>query len=102
MKKNNPPPVQPKLPLAYNLFIENLSFEARAKDLIEFFRTGGSEVVSAEVIFHDNPRRSSGYGFVSFATKKEAEAALSSYQGKVMLGSLVFHLYFNKIIVYLI
>ncbi|GMH02245.1 hypothetical protein Nepgr_004084 [Nepenthes gracilis] len=82
MKKKNPPPVQPKLPLAYNLFVANLSFEARAKDPREFFRTGGSEVVSAEVIFHNNPRRLFGYGFVSFATKKEAEASLSSYQGK--------------------
>ncbi|GMH00185.1 hypothetical protein Nepgr_002024 [Nepenthes gracilis] len=89
MKMKNPPPVQPKLPLAYNLFVANLSFEARAKDLREFFSTGGSEVVSAEVIFHDNPRRSSGYGFVSFATKKEAEAALSSYQGKEFMGRAI-------------
>ncbi|GMH22651.1 hypothetical protein Nepgr_024494 [Nepenthes gracilis] len=44
--------------------------------------------IAAEVIFHDNPRRSSGCGFVSFATKKEAEAALSSYEGKLSVERL--------------
>ncbi|GAB4844988.1 hypothetical protein Ancab_038381 [Ancistrocladus abbreviatus] len=85
-KKKPSPPVQPKRPLTYNLFVTNLPFVARGKDLRDFFGSGGSQVVSAEVIFHDNPRRSSGYGFVSFATKKEAEAAFSTFQGKELMG----------------
>ncbi|GKV09400.1 hypothetical protein SLEP1_g20908 [Rubroshorea leprosula] len=78
--------VSPKPAIAFNLFVANLSYEARAKHLREFFSSEGANVVSAEVIFHDNPRKSSGYGFVSFKSKKEAEAALSAFQGKVFMG----------------
>ncbi|KAL9450014.1 hypothetical protein AB3S75_011867 [Citrus x aurantiifolia] len=85
-KKNPAPPVQPKPFPTFNLFIANLSFEARAKDLREFFISEGWDVVAAEVIFHDNPRRSAGYGFVSFKSKKVAEAAISAFQGKLFMG----------------
>lgn len=87
-KKKTPPPVEPK-PVTFNLFVANMSFEARAKDLKELFDSGSGRVVSAEVIFHDNPRKSAGYGFVSFKTQKEADAALSEFQGKVMSRSYV-------------
>ncbi|KAL5777280.1 hypothetical protein ACOSP7_010206 [Xanthoceras sorbifolium] len=84
-KKNPAPPVQPK-PITFNLFVANLSYEARAKDLKEFFISEGCNIVSTEVVFHNNPRRSSGYGFVSFKTKKEAETALSAFEGKMFMG----------------
>ncbi|KAK1548103.1 hypothetical protein Q3G72_001695 [Acer saccharum] len=86
-KKKNPaaPPVRPK-PITFNLFVANLSFEARAKDLKEFFISEGCNIYSSEVVFHNNPRRSSGYGFVSFKTKKEADAALSAFEGKMFMG----------------
>lgn len=82
-KKKLATPVQPKPSVTFNLFVANLSYETRAKDLKEFFSSGGSSVVSAEVIFHENPRRSLGYGFVSFKSKKEAEEAIAAFQGKV-------------------
>lgn len=85
-KKKASPPVQPKPPVLFNLFVANLSFEARAKDLRELFQSSGYNVVSAEVIFHENPRRSAGYGFVSFKTKKEADEALSTFEGKDLMG----------------
>ena len=78
--------MQPKPAVTYNLFVANLSYEARAKDLREFFNLGSGSVVSAEIIFYDNPRKSAGYGFVSFESKQEAEAALSEFQGKVNCG----------------
>ncbi|KAL9396330.1 hypothetical protein Peur_010583 [Populus x canadensis] len=34
----------------------NLPFEAKSKDLKEFFIAEGADVVSAEVIFQDNPK----------------------------------------------
>lgn len=84
-KKPSPPPVQPK-PLTFNLFVANLPFEARSKDLREFFGSENSSLVSAQVIFHENPRKSSGYGFVAFKYKKDADEALSSFQGKIFMG----------------
>ncbi|GAB2271349.1 hypothetical protein Dimus_006190 [Dionaea muscipula] len=86
-KKQKPsPPAKPRPPLLFNLFVANLPYEARDKDLKELFASNGGRVVSAEVVYHDNPRRSSGYGFVSFATKKEADAALSTFGGKELMG----------------
>lgn len=75
--------MQPK-PVTFNLFVANLPFEARSKDLREFFSSGTGNVVSAQVIFHENPRKSSGYGFVAFKSKKDADEALPAFQGKVI------------------
>uniref|UniRef100_A0A7N0UK00 RRM domain-containing protein n=1 Tax=Kalanchoe fedtschenkoi TaxID=63787 RepID=A0A7N0UK00_KALFE len=84
-KQRQPTPAaKPKPVSPYNLFIGNLSYEARAKDLRELFSSEGAKVVSAEVIFQENPRRASGYGFVSFSTKEAAEAALTTFDGKML------------------
>lgn len=84
-KKEKPSsPPQPKPLPIHNLFVANLPFQARAKDLKEFFNANNANVVSAEIIFHENPRRSAGYGFVSFNTKVEAEAAVATFPGKVV------------------
>ncbi|XVF64836.1 hypothetical protein PTKIN_Ptkin09bG0198400 [Pterospermum kingtungense] len=88
-KKKLAPPEKPKPVPAFNLFVANLSYEARSKHLQEFFSSEGANVVSAEVIFHDNPRKSSGYGFVSFKSKKEADAAMAAFQGKVVPHLLI-------------
>ncbi|XVE95246.1 hypothetical protein REPUB_Repub02eG0079700 [Reevesia pubescens] len=88
-KRKLPPPEKPKPVPAFNLFVANLSYEARAKHLKEFFSSEGANVVSAEVIFHDNPRKSAGYGFVSFKSKKEADAALSAFQEKMFMGRAI-------------
>ncbi|KAJ8555596.1 hypothetical protein K7X08_013092 [Anisodus acutangulus] len=80
-KKPSSPPLSKPLPV-HNLFIANLHFEAMSRDLMDFFKDNGVNVVSAEVIFNDNPRRSAGYGFVSLNTKEEADAALFSFDGK--------------------
>ncbi|OMP01287.1 hypothetical protein COLO4_12000 [Corchorus olitorius] len=85
-KKKSPPPEKPKPVPGFNLFVANLPFEARTKHLREFFTSEGANIVSAEVIFHENPRKQSGYGFVSFKTKKEADAAISAFQGKMFMG----------------
>lgn len=87
-KKKAPPPVVQRKPVTFNLFVANLSYEATSKDLREFFDSGSSQVVSAEVVFHEDPRKSTGYGFVSFKSKKEANAALSEFQEKVTWGFL--------------
>ncbi|KAM3304804.1 hypothetical protein P3S67_011670 [Capsicum chacoense] len=66
-----------------------LTILKRSKDLLEFFKANGANVVSAEVIFNDNPRQSVGYGFVSFNTKAEPDEgheALSFFDGKIIMG----------------
>ncbi|KAL5547165.1 hypothetical protein UlMin_006852 [Ulmus minor] len=71
-KKLLPPP---KLAMTFNLFVANLHYEAR-----------GHEVVFSQVIFHENPRRLLGYGFMAFKSTKEADATLSACQGKMCIG----------------
>jgi len=39
-----------------NVFVANLSLEERYRDLKGFFQSGGDNVVSVKVLFHDNPR----------------------------------------------
>ncbi|CAH2070631.1 unnamed protein product [Thlaspi arvense] len=85
-KKTYAPREKPTPVPTFNLFVANLAFEARAKHLKEFFDADTGNVVSTEVIFHENPRRSSGYGFVAFKTKKMADAALVDFQGKDFMG----------------
>ncbi|XP_058221334.1 28 kDa ribonucleoprotein, chloroplastic [Rhododendron vialii] len=85
-EKTNPVAQKPKPAPIHNLFVANLPYQARAKDLKEFFNSENGNAVSADVIFHEKPRRSAGYGFVSFYTKQEAEAALSAFQGKLFMG----------------
>ncbi|KAJ7006887.1 hypothetical protein NC653_006061 [Populus alba x Populus x berolinensis] len=83
-KKKKPSPPPPLMPgPTFNLFVANLPFEAKSKDLKEFFIAEGADVVSAEVIFQDNPWRSTGYGLVAFKTRKEAEEALSTFSAKI-------------------
>lgn len=85
-KKEKIRPSVERKPITYNLFVANISYEVRSKDLKEFFDSGTGKFVSAEVIFHENPRRPSGYGFVSFKSKKEADEALAEFEGKNFMG----------------
>ncbi|PRQ21361.1 putative RNA recognition motif domain, nucleotide-binding alpha-beta plait domain-containing protein [Rosa chinensis] len=85
-KKKKIPPPMPSKDITFNLYVENLSYEVRAKDLREFFTSEGTDIVNAEVVFEGNPRRSAGYAFVSFKSKKEAEAALATFHGKLFMG----------------
>ncbi|GJS31931.1 28 kDa ribonucleoprotein, chloroplastic [Tanacetum coccineum] len=88
-KKSPSAPAQPKPVPVHNLFVANLPFKARSKDLMEFFSAENPNVVSAEIIFNEKPRGSAGYGFVSFNTKQEAEAALTAFQGKMFMGRAI-------------
>lgn len=83
-KKKQKSPSASKAVSPYNLFVVNLSYKVRAEDLRELFGSEDRKVVSAEIIFHENPRRVSGYLFVSFASKEAAEAALMTFDGKVI------------------
>lgn len=86
-KKTKRPPA-PGLPpgeTRHKLYVSNLAWKVRSSHLKEFFGANYNPV-SARVVFDSPSGRSAGYGFVSFATKDEAESALSSLDGKEILG----------------
>ncbi|KVH90187.1 Nucleotide-binding, alpha-beta plait [Cynara cardunculus var. scolymus] len=59
--------------------------ETRANDLRDFFATECNPI-STRVVFDVPEGRSAGYGFVTFASKQEAESAISAFDGKELLG----------------
>ncbi|KAM1014133.1 hypothetical protein ACFX13_044810 [Malus domestica] len=86
-KTKIPPPSSEPKPITFNLYVENLPYEARSKDLKVLFKSEDYNVVTAEIVFQNNLRMSAGYGFVGFKTKAEAEAA---HTGRCPLGNFCF------------
>uniref|UniRef100_A0A803LU09 RRM domain-containing protein n=2 Tax=Chenopodium quinoa TaxID=63459 RepID=A0A803LU09_CHEQI len=81
-----PPAVQPVKETVYKLYVSNLQWKVRSTDLKEFFSSDFTPV-STRVVFESTPfLRSAGYGFVSFNTREEAEDALTSLDGKELMG----------------
>ncbi|KAL3497809.1 hypothetical protein ACH5RR_040541 [Cinchona calisaya] len=80
----SPPANPPRGETHHKLYASNLAWKVRSNDLREFF--SANNPVSARVVFDGPSGRSAGYGFVSFATKEEAEAAISVLEGKELLG----------------
>ncbi|KAL8107609.1 28 kDa ribonucleoprotein, chloroplastic [Apium graveolens] len=78
---DSPPPGESR----YKLYVSNLAWKVRANNLREFF-AANFKPVSARVVFNNPSGNSSGYGFVSFATREEAETAISELNGKELLG----------------
>ncbi|KAI3952424.1 hypothetical protein MKX01_005291 [Papaver californicum] len=77
----------PAAPTKFNVFVGNLSWDVTSSDLREFFSSLNDNVVSAEVIYQTTElRKPSGYGFVSFGSKEEAEAAITAFKGKILMG----------------
>lgn len=86
--KKPPPPKPPGPPpgeTVNKLYVSNLAWKVRSSNLREFFSENFNPV-AARVVFDSPSGRSAGYGFVSFATREEAETALSSLEGKELMG----------------
>ncbi|KAK9984996.1 hypothetical protein SO802_034521 [Lithocarpus litseifolius] len=69
----------------HKLYVSNLAWKVRSTHLRDFF-SENFKPVSARVVFDTPLGRSAGYGFVSFATNEEAEAAISALDGKELMG----------------
>lgn len=67
------------------LYVSNLTWKARSTHLRQVFTENFKTPVSARVVFDSPSKRSAGYGFVSFLTKEDAEAAISAVDGKVII-----------------
>ncbi|KAK2662531.1 hypothetical protein Ddye_001105 [Dipteronia dyeriana] len=77
------PPSPPAGETRHKLYVSNLAWKVRSSHLREFF--SDFNLVSSKVVFESNRGRSAGYGFVSFATEEESEAAISSLDGKELM-----------------
>ncbi|KAG0460668.1 hypothetical protein HPP92_020564 [Vanilla planifolia] len=69
----------------HRIYVGNLDWKAGANNLRDFFSTKFKPVY-AKVVFENHSGMSSGYGFVGFATKEEAEAAISELDGVELMG----------------
>lgn len=81
-RKPAPPPPPGTILERHKLYVSNLPWKARAPNMKEFFSKFNP--LSAKVVFDSPSGKSAGYGFVSFGTKEEAEAALTELDGKVI------------------
>ena len=68
-----------------NIYVGNLSYEARDDELREAFAAFG-EVASARVITDRDSGRSRGFGFVEMPNQAEAQAAIQGLNGKDVGG----------------
>ncbi|XP_072955637.1 28 kDa ribonucleoprotein, chloroplastic-like [Typha angustifolia] len=80
-----PPPGAIVVEERHKIYVSNLAWKARSGNLREFF-SEKFKPLSARVVFENPTGRSAGYGFVAFATKEEAEAAISELDGKELMG----------------
>ncbi|KAG8369790.1 hypothetical protein BUALT_Bualt14G0050300 [Buddleja alternifolia] len=83
---DKPKPKEPLYPeTEYKLFVGNLSWNVTSEILTEAFQEYGN-VVGARVLYDGETGRSRGYGFVSYETKDEMEAALEALNGVELEG----------------
>ncbi|KAI4328065.1 hypothetical protein L6164_020456 [Bauhinia variegata] len=80
------PPDFPVDETRYKIHAANLARKVRSTHLREFITENFKTPASARVVFDGPNGRSTGYGFVSFVTKEEAEAAISTLNGKELMG----------------
>ncbi|KAK7307312.1 hypothetical protein VNO77_40253 [Canavalia gladiata] len=88
--KKPPPPPRPPGPhpgeTPHIIYASNLAWKVRATHLRQVFTENFKTPVSARVVFEKSSRKPAGYGFISFPTKEEAEAAISAVDGKELMG----------------
>uniref|UniRef100_A0A0V0HPW4 Putative 28 kDa ribonucleoprotein, chloroplastic-like n=1 Tax=Solanum chacoense TaxID=4108 RepID=A0A0V0HPW4_SOLCH len=80
-----PPSTPPQGETRHKLYVSNLAWKVRSTQLREFF-SANYNPISARVIFDNASGRAAGYGFVTFDTKEQAEAAVSALDGKELMG----------------
>lgn len=66
----------------HKIYVSNLAWKVRTSHLREFFSID-FKPLSARVVYQGTGGKAAGYGFISFATSEEAEAAVSALNEKV-------------------
>tara|TARA_A100001037_G_scaffold209072_1_gene187285 strand:+ start:80 stop:439 length:360 start_codon:yes stop_codon:yes gene_type:complete len=68
-----------------NIYVGNIPYSLRSQSLREIFEEFG-EVLSAEIIFDRQKRRSKGYGFVEMANEQDGLEAIEELDGEEIEG----------------
>jgi len=68
-----------------NIFVGNLSFEAKEEDVQRAF-AGFGVVTSVTIVMEKKGKKSRGFGFVEMPLEQEALAAIAALNGKEILG----------------
>jgi len=68
-----------------NIFVGNLSFEAKESDVQRAFAAFGT-VASVAIVMEKKGKKSRGFGFVEMPDEAEAKAAIEGLMGKDILG----------------
>ena len=71
--------------MSTKLYVGNLSFDTSSQDLETMF-AGAGTVQSASVVEDRDTGRSRGFGFVEMSSTEEAQAAISTFDGKDLDG----------------
>lgn len=91
---DKPKPKEPLYPeTEHKLFVGNLSWTVTSELLTQAFQEHGN-VVGARVLYDGETGKSRGYGFVSYETRAEMEAAIEALNGVVQVFILNFPLIF--------
>eukprot|EP01018_Ginkgo_biloba_P005604 Gb_32176 [translate_table: standard] len=69
----------------HKVFVGNLAWGVNAETLTEVFREHGN-LLGAKVLYDRETGRSRGFGFVSFSSESEVEAAVASLNGMELEG----------------
>ncbi|MDD5109397.1 MAG: RNA-binding protein [Candidatus Omnitrophica bacterium] len=68
-----------------NIFVGNLSFEAKKEDVYQVFAAFGA-VSSVEIVMEKKGKKSRGFGFLEMPNEQEALSAIAALNGKEILG----------------
>lgn len=91
---SKPKPKEPLYPeTEHKLFVGNLSWTVTSELLTQAFQEHGS-VVGARVLYDGETGKSRGYGFVSYETRAEMEAAIEALNGVVQVFILDLFLFY--------
>ena len=71
--------------MSVKIYVGNLPWSVKDKELMDLFAKFG-EITEATVISDKFSGRSKGFGFVTFASKESADAAISEMNGKEAEG----------------
>lgn len=71
-----------------DVFVGDLSYFCREKDLLELFTQYG-QVISCHIVYNDQRTRSLMYGFVTMSTEAEARSVSATLNNQVFMGRCI-------------